>query len=279
MKNIKLLLLMFVSLAVISCKHGEYMPEVDTINVGVFTLDENSSVLIEGENFKTKFNVKLYYPNDKIEEARLVGIKNSDVSTLSILKDKIEVLPLDVELTFQELITSFKTIDVNDVIEVGLDIKVGNVWYPAFGFDGKSTATSNVLAIPGSNPVLTLKKVAPLNIDDFVGTLPLQDDAMGITSVEVQKVSDTELKIVNYGTGTEYGTSDIIVTINPKDYSATMPKQVIFPTFGAHTNLAYEGKGDVDSYNGIISLSLTVTVDQGSFGNGFKFIIGPKANP
>ena len=262
-----------------SCKHGEYMPEINTANMGVFTLDENCSVLIGGEDFKAKFNVKLYYPNDKIAEARIVGIKNSDPSTLSVLKDNITTLPLDMELDYQNLTEKFGNININDVIEIGLDIKMGNTWYPAFGYDGKSTVTSNLGTIPGANPVITLKKVAPLNIENFVGELELLDEFWEVeTTVTVEKISDTEIKIVGYDSPEYNGFGNLSIEINTKDYTVSMPKQVVLPELSIYHNLAYEGSGNLDSYNGVITLSISATVDEGSFGGGFKFILGPKAN-
>lgn len=51
-----------------------------------------------------------------------------------------------------------------------------------------------------------------------------------------------------------------------------MPKQVICPDYAPYHNFSYEGSGTIDTCNGLISLSIAVTVDEGSFGT-FPFEI------
>ena len=148
---------------------------------------------------------------------------------------------------------------------------MGAIWFSAFGPDGKSTVASDAISLPGSNPTLTLKRVCPLVLDDFVGSVTLNDGFAEIPTADIVKISDTELEIQGYGGETApYGI--IRLTINPKDYTVTVSKQVISASYGHYHNLAYEGSGTIDTCNGIISLSLAVTVDEGSFGS-FPFEI------
>lgn len=273
MKKNKLNILLFslLTLIITSCKHGEYMPDIQRANMAVFALDENSTILISDETYNVNFNVSLYYPNDKVTEARIVGIKNGDPSTIKILKEGITEFPINMGLSFQDLESKFESIKEGDQIEIGMDVKMGTVWFSAFGPDGKSTVASDAISLPGSNPTLTLKRVCPLVLDDFVGTVTLNDGFAGIPTADIVKISDTELEIQGYGGETApYGI--IRLTINPKDYTVTVSKQVISASYGPYHNLAYEGSGTIDTCNGIISLSLAVTVDEGSFGS-FPFEI------
>ena len=273
MKKSKFNILLFslLTLIITSCKHGEYMPDIQRANMAVFALDENSTILISDETYNVNFNVSLYYPNDKVTEARIVGIKNGDPSTIKILKECITEFPINMELSFQDLESKFESIKEGDQIEIGMDVKMGTVWFSAFGPDGKSTVASDAISLPGSNPTLTLKRVCPLVLDDFVGSVTLNDGFAEIPTADIVKISDTELEIQGYGGETApYGI--IRLTINPKDYTVTVSKQVISASYGPYHNLAYEGSGTIDTCNGIISLSLAVTVDEGSFGS-FPFEI------
>lgn len=273
MKKNKFNIILFslLTLIITSCKHGEYMPDIQRANMAVFALDENSTILISDETYNVNFNVSLYYPNDKVTEARIVGIKNGDPSTIKILKEGITEFPINMELSFQDLESKFESIKEGDQIEIGMDVKMGTVWFSAFGPDGKSTVASDAISLPGSNPTLTLKRVCPLVLDDFVGSVTLNDGFAGVPTADIVKISDTELEIQGYGGETApYGI--IRLTINPKDYTVTVSKQVISASYGPYHNLAYEGSGTIDTCNGIISLSLAVTVDEGSFGS-FPFEI------
>ncbi len=273
MKKSKFNILLFslLTLIIASCKHGEYMPDIQRANMAVFTLDENSTILISDETYNVNFNVSLYYPNDKVTEACIVGIKNGDPSTIKTLQEGITEFPIKMQLSYQDLKSKFGEIVEGDQIELGMDIKMGTIWFSAFGPDGKSTVASDAISLPGSNPTLTLKRVCPLVLDDFVGSVTLNDGFAGIPTADIVKISDTELEIQGYGGETApYGIIRLI--INPKDYTVTVSKQVISASYGPYHNLAYEGSGTIDTCNGIISLSLAVTVDEGSFGS-FPFEI------
>ncbi len=273
MKKNKFNIILFslLTLIITSCKHGEYMPDIQRANMAVFALDENSTILISDETYNVNFNVSLYYPNDKVTEARIVGIKNGDPSTIKTLQEGITEFPIKMKLSYQDLKSKFGEIVEGDQIELGMDIKMGAIWFSAFGPDGKSTVASDAISLPGSNPTLTLKRVCPLVLDDFVGSVTLNDGFAGIPTADIVKISDTELEIQGYGGKTApYGI--IRLTINPKDYTVTVSKQVISASYGPYHNLAYEGSGTIDTCNGIISLSLAVTVDEGSFGS-FPFEI------
>lgn len=268
MKKNKFNIILFslLTLIITSCKHGEYMPDIQRANMAVFALDENSTILISDETYNVNFNVSLYYPNDKVTEARIVGIKNGDPSTIKTLQEGITEFPIKMKLSYQDLKSKFGEIVEGDQIELGMDIKMGAIWFSAFGPDGKSTVASDAISLPGSNPTLTLKRVCPLVLDDFVGSVTLNDGFAGIPTADIVKISDTELEIQGYGGETApYGI--IRLTINPKDYTVTVSKQVISASYGPYHNLAYEGSGTIDTCNGIISLSLAVTVDEGSFGS------------
>ena len=120
MKKNKLNILLFslLTLIITSCKHGEYMPDIQRANMAVFALDENSTILISDETYNVNFNVSLYYPNDKVTEARIVGIKNGDPSTIKILKEGITEFPINMGLSFQDLESKFESIKEGDQIEI-----------------------------------------------------------------------------------------------------------------------------------------------------------------
>lgn len=95
---------------------------------------------------------------------------------------------------------------------------------------------SDAISLPGSNQTLTLKRVCPLVLDDFVGTVTLNDGAYGVPSAQVVKISDTELEIQGYTDGADIVPPvNIRIKINPQDYTVTMPKQVICPDYAPIT--------------------------------------------
>ena len=109
MKKNKFNIILFslLTLIITSCKHGEYMPDIQRANMAVFALDENSTILISDETYNVNFNVSLYYPNDKVTEARIVGIKNGDPSTIKTLQEGITEFPIKMKLSYQDLKSKF----------------------------------------------------------------------------------------------------------------------------------------------------------------------------
>ena len=99
------------------------MPDIQRANMAVFALDENSTILISDETYNVNFNVSLYYPNDKVTEARIVGIKNGDPSTIKTLQEGITEFPIKMKLSYQDLKSKFGEIVEGDQIELGMDIK------------------------------------------------------------------------------------------------------------------------------------------------------------
>ncbi|MDR2621172.1 MAG: hypothetical protein LBC48_01160 [Dysgonamonadaceae bacterium] len=118
--------------------------------------------------------------------------------------------------------------------------------------------------------------VCPLILDDFAGTCTVTlDEWWGETPypVEVTKISDTELKISGLCNGV--CSNDLIITVDPIDYSISIPKQVLEPESGywwsdsgrpAYNNFSLQGAGTINACELSISFSATATVDAGSFG-------------
>ena len=79
------------------------MPDIQRANMAVFALDENSTILISDETYNVNFKVSLYYPNDKVTEARIVGIKNGDPSTIKILKRRYYGISYQYGIIFSRL--------------------------------------------------------------------------------------------------------------------------------------------------------------------------------
>lgn len=265
-----ILALLIIAFAVTSCESGDFMPDTTVSNMGVFKMDANSDLLIGDESFKAKFEVSLYYPKDVPTDARLVMIKNADAKNIKVFKESVTTFPTTIELTYDEIVSQFGTIELGDKIELGLDIKMGSTWHLAFGPDGSSTVAPDAEDLNGSTPTVSFKKVCPLVLDDFVGTVSITDANLygGTYKAEIVKNSETELEI--RGFIEEAAPSGIVkLTINPKDHSVAVSKQVFIIgdvwDWGYH-NMACVGKGTIDACNGAINLSLTVSVDEGTFG-------------
>lgn len=113
----------------------------------------------------------------------------------------------------------------------------------------------------------------PINLDDFVGTMSLDDpfykrDVYDVTS---SKASDTELLITGFFTAR----SKLKIVVNLKAHTVTIPEQILFPIYGPYTNFKIKGSGTVDNVNKVIEFAGEAITDQGSYGT-FNFVLTHK---
>lgn len=248
------------------------MPDPQLVALPKITFDATSAKLILDGVYSGKFIIDTYY-KDLPADANIVIAMNGNYASVKTFKAGNNAFPSTVPLTSADLKTLFglSTIVAGDYFEIGVDVKMPNgTWYPAFNPKGVAYG-SGPTNLPGSSPTLKLAAVCALNIDAFVGTGTITDaDFYGGTyTASIVKVDATHLKIMNYA---EEGGS-ITLTIDPDTRLITVPKQVWGPTLGSYTNPAAEGKGEINACTNTISLTLSHTVDQGSFGTAAITIV------
>ena len=127
-----------------------------------------------------------------------------------------------------------------------------------------SVAKTGYVITPASIDVAVYRG-KPINLDDFVGTMSLDDPFYKRTvyDVESSKISDTELEITNiYVAGKKL---KIVVDLNA--HTVTVPEQLLFALYGPYTNLKVKGSGTIDGVNKVITFTAKHFVDQLSWGD------------
>lgn len=264
-----------VALILVSCDAETRMPDVIKVSFPKITLDETSDQLIQGGELNGVINVGFYYENDKPVDSRIVVAMNGNYTNTKVFVESLTSFPSKQTISDEQLrqLFSISSIEAGDYFEIGLDVKMDNgVWYPAFNPYGISYG-SGPMNLPGSSPIARFRAVCALDIDDFVGPVTINDPFWyeGVYTTTVEKVDDTHIKIKNFA---DFA-GDVIITINPINHSVVVDKQVYdvnlsmwHPSYAIYTNPAVAGKGDLNSCTKKITLTLTYTVDQDSFGSG-----------
>jgi hypothetical protein len=267
-KSIFFMVVLFLS----SCESDLRMPEVSLATLPKITFDASSEKLIQaGVPYSGKFVVDTYY-KDPLSDANIIIAMNGNYTSLKTFKTGVTTFPSTYTITDAELKTLFgvTTIVAGDYFQFGLDVLMPDgKWYPAFNPNGVAYG-SGPSNLPGSSPILKLPAVCALNLDTFVGTVSVTDPDWygGTYTTTIEKVDATHLKLKNYAELE----GDIVLTIDPSTRLIDVPKQVYTTNLALwgmpqYTNPAAAGKGEIDACKNTISMTLTNTVDQGSFGN------------
>jgi len=260
-----------------ACQSQDKIPEMSTVSFPLLTFDATSDKKIESGVLNAKFNVDMFYKDYPVD-SKVVIAMNGNYSNLKTFNASIKTFPTTLTLTDTQLVQLFglSSIVTGDYFQVGLDVLMADgKWYPAFDSNGV-TYSSGPSTLPGASPILTVKAVCKLDINDFVGTGTITDAYWygGVYNTPIVKVDATHLKIKNFGLFTDGG--DVTMTIDPDTYVVTIAKQVYaanladFGTaYAKYTNPAVAGKGVIDPCKRTISFTaLEYTVDQGSFSTG-----------
>ncbi|WP_025763873.1 hypothetical protein [Dyadobacter tibetensis] len=247
------------------------IPDLARVPIPLLTQADNSDVLIqEPAEFKGKFSVDLLFPDDTPPKSIDVVItKNGDYKNIKVLQADVTSLPISIDLDAAKIATAFG-INVADIVpgdyfEVGATIytQEGAV-VPAFSELGNQFS-ADISNFPGSNLKLKYPVVCPLDLDNFVGEFTIDDPNFWEASypVTVTREGDNVLVIKGF---VEDPDAVIKITIDPKTTKVAVAKQVFAASFVGYTNGAVQGTGEINACNNSISLNLTYTVDQGSFG-------------
>ncbi len=275
MKNIKLIngLLLALALFVASCSSdGDgNLPDLSRVPVPLITQAENSDVLIqEPADFKGKFIVDLYFKDDiKPKSIDVVIAKNGAYDKVKVLQANVTAYPTTVDIDAAKIATAFG-INVSDIIpgdyfEIGANITTQDgKLSQAFPLVGNQFA-ADIANFPGSNLNIKYPVVCPLDMDAFVGEFTIDDPLFWEASypVTVTREGENDLIITGF---VEDPAAKIKITVNPQTTKISVPKQIFAPAFVGYTNGSAAGSGEINACANTITLNLTYTVDQGSFG-------------
>ncbi|MCO5235472.1 MAG: hypothetical protein M9933_04310 [Chitinophagaceae bacterium] len=263
-------------------------PKMDVAPVPKFTVDASADLVIQQpENFKGKFTLDLYFPEDARtlpKSADISVAKNRDYTNIKKLKSGITSFPVTIEITGADLASLFG-IEVADIVpgnrfEIRADFTMedGTV-IPGFvdlnNGETANTASSDINGWPDSKTNVVYNAVCPLEIEAFLGDKTVDDPFFWEGSYPVTVTLEGEDVLVVTGINETPGVS-MKIKIDFKSFIATVTKRVLDPApwFFSYTNLYAEGSGNVDACNGVITMDLKWGVDQGGFGNG-TFILKP----
>jgi len=264
-----------------ACQSQDKMPEMSSVSFPLLTFDATSDKKIESGVLNAKLKVDMFYKDYPVD-SKLVIAMNGNYNNLKTFNASIKTFPATITLTDAQLVQLFglTSIVTGDYFEIGLDVLMADgKWYPAFNSNGV-TYSAGPSNLPGASPIITIKAVCKLNIEEFVGTATIKDDYWygGVYKTAIEKIDATHLKIKNFALFTNGG--DVTIVVDPDTYAVSIAKQVYatnLADFGAsyakYTNPAVAGKGIIDPCKRTISFSaLEYTVDQGSFGTGSLLI-------
>ncbi len=114
-----------------------------------------------------------------------------------------------------------------------------------------------------------------LNLEEFVGSVVLNDFYAESYQAEIVKTSDTELEIHGVAKG-EKPDGILKLTIDTSTHTVKVAKQIVAHGSVAwikdYHNVAYQATGTIDACKGTITLNGPLTVDEGSFGD-YQMII------
>ena len=279
MKKILLILTVITGTLILNaCRKDDNpkLPDIMRVPVPLLQLTENSTLIIEDDddkaNFKSAFNVKLYFPDDaKPAKYDIVVAKNGDYSNVKVYAANLTELPGAVEITTPKLAELFGlTMDgltrgMYFEVRASFTLANGTV-VPAFSVGGEAYST-DLKNLPGSSLSLKYQIVCPLDINIFTGQLTVEDPGMweGTYPVTVTLEAGNKLRVTGWF---EDAANSFIMEYDPVNRTINIPYQVFRPgayLFGYH-DWGIEGKGEIDACNNTISFDFETTVAEGSFG-------------
>jgi len=263
-----------IVLAGVGCrkKDNPRIPDFTRVPMPTITKAAGSDLTISAttpNNFTGKFNVDLFFKNDiKPAKFDIVVIKNGNKSNVKVLQADVASFPAALTVTGAQLATLFGApIVVGDKFDIGADVYTQNgdkyVAFPAVGVGyGTGVATQG-----GASVSINYTAVCPFNINDFVGAGSIDDqDFWGATyNVDVSLQGTDTYKVTNWVEEPGYfilikvNSAALTVTVSKQTYSTVLPGT-------SYTNPTVEGTGTIDACTKQITMNLTNTVSQGSFG-------------
>jgi hypothetical protein len=249
--------------------------DVPAITTAVNASGSQAIDLLNLSAFSGKFDVSLYFPGATAPtQVDIVVRKNGSNANVKVYKAAVTSLPGSYTVTTTDLQTLFGTaVLLGDTYDFAPDIYVGTQKFQAFPVSGAGSGAGPV-AMPGYSEFARFAAICAYDPTIYVGDFKVVSDGFGDFSpgetVTITKVDNTHFSFID-----PYATSPlpIIVTVNSLNNQLSITKQKIGNAFVwalNYTNpnmaMAASASSFVAPCSKTITMAITYTVDQGSFG-------------
>ncbi len=249
--------------------------EIPTISTSVDASGSQAIDLLNIASFSGKFNVALYFAGaaapSKID---IVVRKNGSNANVKLYKAGVTTFPSSYTVTAADIATLYGVaVALGDTYDFAPDIYVGDRKFEAFPTVGAGSGAGPV-AQPLYSEFARFAAICAYDQAIYQGVFNVVSDGFGDfvpgQAVTITKISNTSFSFID-----PYVTSPlpIIVNVNPLNNQLSIVKQKIGNAFTwnlAYTNpnmaVAASSASVVAPCSKTITLSITYTVDQGSFG-------------
>jgi hypothetical protein len=287
MKNkLKLILLVSIGmLFLVTCKKDPKL-NMPTLQQAVIpkitkdiTKDQNISFL-NLAGFNGSVITDLYY-KDKPKSMDLMVCMNDDVTNTGVVKSNITSFPTSSDFNVASLV------DILPKLNNLSDLKLGDYFrfYVDMTLNDGTVINGNdtlyapndpaVSNLPGSSINVVYTVACPLNPDWMVGSYHAVCADFGVDgniTITADAVDPYKLYVVGLETidGSNEDKGPLVMHLNPLTYDVIADKTVIASLTGwgpPYHNIAYAGKGTYDTCTGKYTMTFTITVTEGSFGD------------
>ena len=256
------------------------LKRVPYVNVTINTTGSPAINLLNLASFQGKYSVNLLYPSDAPpSKVDVVIIKNGVKSSLKLIQAGVTTFPTDFTITAAQLATLFGApIALGDNYDIGVDIYTADgTKYEAFPNVNSTVVpygATGQAAQPGFTPTARFSAICAYDPDLYQGNFVVvsdgfQDLAPG-TVIVLTKLSNTSFSMT-YPNPNVSPTSPIptfTVVVNTGNNSITVAKQQVgTKIYGIYDKPNVQAtSGNVAPCDKRVTLNITYTVDQGSFG-------------
>ncbi|POY36958.1 hypothetical protein C3K47_07795 [Solitalea longa] len=273
MKKI-LSIILLLGIATLSCRKEDNpkLPDIVSVPVPQVKLGEGASAIIEEPaEFASKVDVGLYFPDkEKPKKIDLMVARNGDYNNVKVFQADITAFPTSVDVTGAKLAQVFG-IDVSSIVpgdffEMRANVVLTNgTVVPGFNSNGIEPYGGDVQNFPGSSLTVTFNAVCPLNLDAFSGSVTVDDPSFweGSYPVTITLEGENTFRITGW---VEDPTATFTMTVDPVNRTINIPKQTVLADFFGYHNYSVEGTGTLDACSTSITINVSNTVDEGSFG-------------
>ncbi|MDD4107702.1 MAG: hypothetical protein PHH93_03170 [Prolixibacteraceae bacterium] len=259
---------------------------MDATTSGIILPGDLDAVIVEGS-----IDV-LYEP--VFDKLTLMVAYNGDHNNAGVLVDNITSVPHDFSVDIDDVIAvlpqlnSRAEIDFSDYFTFYVNMVIGGKVYPVFmNVGGKEIRTvgsgiiTNIKNLEDENAITDLRIDVPCEyvVEDVTGNYravsPPSDWAVAGNIVITPDENDPYILYVSGLPGLDGLNEDgspLKMIVSPVDFTVVAEKTVLASDAWGYTNYYFMGSGRLNTCTGTYTMTFTIAVDQGSFGEfGFTF--------
>lgn len=259
---------------------------VPAISTAIDPTGSQAINVLDLASFQGKFTVSQYFsgstPPDKVD---VVVRKNKSNTNVKVFKDAVTTFPSTFTVTAAQLQALFGTpVVLNDSYDFGADIYVNGKKYEAFPVTGIANG-SGVVGMPGFSAVANFTAICQYDPSIYQGDFEVVSDGFEEFApgdiITLTKVSNNQFSFYYNPPSATGPFNPAIVTVNTLNNLISIPKTNVGTKFYTYTkpNIQTDATAAlsyVSPCDEKVTLSLTYTVDQGSFGGGWVLVLKKK---